>query len=125
MIKKIISIINIILPIILFILLEVFTIPDKFVNIMTLTLVIGWLIPYFVLLLSGIGMLLSSHYKLIFIMNLLNILLSSIVLFLISKIYTSAFLLELITYILFIIMSVINLIYIHKNKYEEYKKGTK
>ena len=122
--KKIISITNIVLPIILFVILLLNPMSESFVNIITFSLLIGWLFPFIFPIIVGISILSSSHLKLSVILNLLTIILSSLLLFLIINIYDSNMKLILIFYIILNILNIINIIYLNiyfHNLYKEEK----
>lgn len=116
MIRKILGILDILVAIISFIVLE-FSNTDKiFSTIMLLTLFVGWILPYIALLLSGIGILIHTKYLINLIFNILNILLTMIILFLCISVYNKNLLLVIIEYSIIIVFSIINIIYIIKNK---------
>ncbi len=122
--KKIISITDIVLPIILFVILLLNPMSESFVNIITFSLLIGWLFPFIFPIIVGISILSSSHLKLSVILNLLTIILSSLLLFLIINIYDSNMKLILIFYIILSILNIINIIYLNiyfHNLYKEEK----
>lgn len=122
--KKIISITDIVLPIILFVILLLNPMSESFVNIITFSLLIGWLFPFIFPIIVGISILSSSHLKLSVILNLLTIILSSLLLFLIINIYDSNMKLILIFYIILNILNIINIIYLNiyfHNLYKEEK----
>lgn len=102
------AILNIIIPIILFIILLFSDISENFINIMTLTLVVGWILPYITLILTGISLLNKSHKKLCLTINIINIILTSILLFLIISIIDKKLIIVLIEYSTILIMSIIN-----------------
>ena len=122
--KKIISINDIVLTIILFVILLLNPMSESFVNIITFSLLIGWLFPFIFPIIVGISILSSSHLKLSVILNLLTIILSSLLLFLIINIYDSNMKLILIFYIILSILNIINIIYLNiyfHNLYKEEK----
>ncbi len=105
--------INIIIPIILFIIFNLTTKIDKqIISIITITLFIGYLMPYFVLLITGISMLTKTHYRLSLIINISNIILSLIFVILIASVINKNLIVMLITYIIIAIISIINIIYL-------------
>lgn len=110
--KKIISIINFILTIIVFIILFFTNVSEKFVNIITLSLIIGWIMPYFSLLISGLTIYLEKHLKMSLVFNILSFLVSIFLIYLCLKIYTKSFLNLIINYILISIINVINIFYL-------------
>jgi hypothetical protein len=112
--KKILALINIIIPIISFILLFFFDYSDNIIYIILMTLFIGWIIPYLNLLITGIAILNDSHYKLARIFNIFSIILNIVIIFFIISLYEKKFLLMIIEYSIFIVISIINVIYFHK-----------
>ncbi len=107
------TLLNIIIPIILFIILNFTTkIDEQIISIITITLFIGYLMPYFVLLITGICMLTKTHYRLSLIINILNIILSLMFIILIASIINKNLIVMLITYIIIAINSIINIIYL-------------
>lgn len=110
-----IKFINVILPIILLMILLFTNIGDNFVYIISLTMVIGWFLPYVSLILTGISMFNNSHKKLALFLNITSILLSLIIIFLIVKIFEKSFTIALIEYIIITILSTINTIIIYKD----------
>ena len=115
MIKKILSITNILLPIIFFAVLQFNTMSPSFVNIMTMTLLIGWALPFFFPIITGICLLKSSHHKLSITINILNFILTILIILLISIIYDSHLLLVLIFYSILSLLNIINVIFIFKD----------
>lgn len=111
MIKKTLSITNIIFSIILFIVLLFSEIADNFVYIMFLTLIIGWIMPYLTLLISGIAFLTESHSKLTLVFNILSFLLTLFLLLLNIKIYEKKLLILVIEYIIIGTINLLNIIY--------------
>lgn len=106
--EKTLSVLNIISPIILFIVLLFADISENFINIMTLTLVIGWILPFISLLLTGICIINKSHKKLCLTINIINILLILILLFLIISILDKKLIIVLIEYSIILIISTID-----------------
>ena len=99
---------NTLIPIILFIILLFLKISESFINIMTLTLFIGWAIPYIVLILTGISILNRSHKKIALTINILNIILTLILIILILSIINKLLIGLLIEYIIIFIITIIN-----------------
>ena len=118
--KKILSITDILLPIILFILLEFFEINDYFIDIITLTLVVGWLFPFFINIITGITLLINSHKKLTFYSNILSFILCLIILSYLIMIFNHSFIYPIILYSILGILHIINsMVYIIEKKKEE------
>ncbi len=113
--KKILTYSNIIIPIILFIILILTTeITDSLLYIVILTLFIGFIMPYIVLLTTGISLFNNSHHKMALILNIFNIFLSAILLYLIILIINKNLIILLIEYIIMLTVSIINTIYFIK-----------
>jgi len=128
--KKLLNIklLNIVIPLIMLVILLCTNIGDNFIYIMTLTLIIGWLIPYLTLLLTGVCMYLETHTKLSLIINILNILTTLFIIILLIKIFEKSFIIILIEYIIIFILSIINIIILYKNinkGIKEYSKEIK
>jgi len=108
---KILAWINIIFPLILFIILNITEYSDNIVTIITLTLFVGWLIPYINTFLTGIALLTQTRYKMGAISNLLSTILSIIIIIMIISIYDNNFLSMLLEYIALATLNTINTIY--------------
>lgn len=110
-ITSILALINILIPIILFIILLFTKLGESALYYIALSLIIGWAIPYFVLIITGISMYNINHPKLSFAFNSFNILLIIVLIFFIIKLYSKELLIFLIENIVILIISLINLIY--------------
>ena len=118
--KKIIAIVNIVLPIILFILMEFFEINDYFIDIVTLTLVVGWLVPFLVNIISGITFLNNSHKKLTFYSNVLSLILCFIILSYLMMIFNRSFIYPIILYSILSVLHILNgIVYLGENRKEK------
>lgn len=121
--KKILIISNIIIPIILFAILLLNNMSSNFVYIMTLTLIVGWIIPFISPIITAISILTDKHHKLSLIFNIFSLLLSILLIILTILIYDSNLLLILIEYCILALLLIINIIYyiiyLHTNKDEE------
>lgn len=117
--KKILSIINIILPIILFSLLFLFDYSDNIIYIIIMSLFVGWIIPYINLMITGLSVMIDNHHKLSLVFNILNILLNALLIFLIALIYEKKFLIMIVEYAIMLILSIINTIYFKKKVDED------
>ena len=117
--KKILSIINIILPIILFSLLFLFDYSDNIIYIIIMSLFVGWIIPYINLMITGLSVMIDNHHKLSLVFNILNILLNALLIFLIALIYEKKFLIMIVEYAIMLILSIINTIYFEKKVDED------
>ena len=109
--ENIIPVLNIIISLTLGIILLFSKLSDNTIYIMVMSLIVGWAIPYLVLLITGITMLYKIHYKLTLIFNIINILLCILLLFLVISIYDNKMLVFLVDYIIIGIMSITNVIY--------------
>ena len=124
--EKVLMLTNIILPLILFAILLFAKLSEKFMSIISLTLIIGWALPYFVLIITGLSIYNKSHKKLGLTLNILNIILLIFLIILISSIIEKKLVLILVEYILMLIISLINsitfIIYLRKNRDPEIDK---
>ena len=127
--KNWLVILNISLSIILFGVLLFWNIGDKFMYIMALTAVIGWFMPYLVLLITGITMYRNILQKCSLIFNFVSILLCIVIIYFVVKIIEKSFIIMIVEYSIIIIMNIINIIWIIKEiknkidkEYEEIKK---
>ena len=105
------KILNILLPILMFILLLVFKLSEKTIYLFVMTLIIGWALPYFVLLITGFAQVKNLFHKLGLTLNILSIPLCIIMLFLVISIYEPKQLIFIIEYSIIIIMNILNIIY--------------
>lgn len=111
--KKLI-ILNTLVPILLFIILLLLNISEKFISIMTLTLFIGWALPYLTLILTGLSILNKSHRKPALIINIVNSILTLVLIILIISIIDKLLIGILIEYIIILIITIINIISLSK-----------
>lgn len=111
--KKLI-VLNTLVPIILFIILLFLNISENFINIMTLTLFIGWALPYLTLILTGLSILNKSHRKLALTINIINSLLTLVLIILVLCIIDKLLIGILIEYIIIMIITIINIISLSK-----------
>ena len=116
MIRKILGISDIVLSIVGFVILHFIDVSPIFSTIMMLSLFVGWIMPYIGLILSGIGILIHTRYKINIVFNVFNILLCLLMIFLVVKIYNKTFLVFIIEYGIMIVMSILNIIYTIVNK---------
>ena len=100
MLKKI----NIVLPIVLLLVLLFVRINSDFIYIMSLTLVIGWLIPYITLLLTGIAMYKETHQKLSLASNILSIIMDIIIIVMLILLFNKSFIVIIIALLIIIIL---------------------
>lgn len=109
---KILSIINIIIPIILLFILLIAKLSEDTIYIMMMTVIIGWLIPYITPLITGLALLNKSHHKRALLLNICSILLSIFCISMIIILFDKHFIIMLIEYIIIIILNIINTIYL-------------
>ena len=109
--KNILPLLNIIVSIVLGIILLFSDLSENTTYIMIMSLLIGWAIPYFVLLVTGISMLYKLRPKLTLVFNIINVILCIMLLLYIISIYDKKMIVFLIDYIIIGIFSIINSIY--------------
>lgn len=119
--KKVLALLNIMIPIISFILLFFFDYSDNIIYIILMTLFIGWIIPYLSLLITGISILNDNHHKLTLVFNIFTALLNIVIIFLIISLYEHKFMIMIIEYVIFLILNIINIIYFIKLVKEDTK----
>ena len=73
--ENILAILNVIIPIISLVFLLFAKLSENVIYLMMISALIGWILPYFVPLITGISMLNKSHYKLSLIFNIIGLLL--------------------------------------------------
>lgn len=112
--KKKLSILDTIIPIIMLIILLVTNLSENTVIIITLTLFIGWVIPFFINIITGIILFHDTHHRLGLIANLLNIFLSLIIIILIIRLIDKKLIVLLIEYSILLLLSICNFIYFKK-----------
>lgn len=110
--KYFLPLFNIILALSLFVILLFTNLSENIMYIMIMTLFIGWLIPYIVLLITGISLLHLKKVKLTLIFNIMNILMCLMIIILIIYLYDNKLIIPLIEYIIIAITSIINTIYL-------------
>ena len=106
-----IKILNIILPIVMFIILLICKLSEKTVYLFVMTLIIGWAIPYFVLLVTGFAQIKNLFHKLGLTLNIISIPMCILLLYLVISIYEIKLLVFIIEYIIIILVNIINIIY--------------
>ena len=105
------KVINILLPIVLFIILLFSKLSEKTVYIFVMTLFIGWALPYFVLLITGFAQVKNLFHKLGLILNVISVPMSILLLYLVITIFDKRLLIFVIEYIIIIVMNILNIIY--------------
>ena len=116
--RKIIGFSNIVFGIGLLILLHFVNVSDRFSSIMLMSLFVGWIFPFIGLVVSGLGILIHSNFKITLIFNIVNILVILFMGFLVIKVYDSKLLIVLIEYIVMLVINVLNIVYLMINKDE-------
>ncbi len=112
--KNLLPFINIVVPIIMFILVLFSKLSDNMIYVMIMTIIIGWFIPYIVLLVSGISMIRGLKEKLILIFNILNILVCLMDIILSIILYDYKMLIIIIEYVIMMIISIANVLVLFK-----------
>lgn len=110
--KHLLSIINIIIPIILLVILLFSKLNENIMYLMMITVLIGWIIPYFVLIITGLSLIKNNKPKLTLIFNVVNIFLTIMIFIFLIRLYDKTFLIMVISYVIIFIISIINTIYI-------------
>lgn len=110
--RKLLGSLEIIAALIMLAILLFNNISDNAYYFIMITVFIGWAIPYFITIISGIAILKDSHHKLNIISNILNVILLGLLLFFIHKLYDKGFIIFLIEYIILIVIGIINIIYL-------------
>ena len=114
--RKIIGFSNIVFGIGLLILLHFVNVSDRFSSIMLMSLFVGWIFPFIGLVVSGLGILIHSNFKITLIFNIVNILVILFMGFLVIKVYDSKLLIVLIEYIVMLVINILNIVYLIINK---------
>jgi len=114
--KKKLAILDILIPIILLVILLFSKLSDNTVIIISLTLFIGWVIPYFVNIITGIIIIKNSHHQLGIIANILSIILLLIIITLVIRLLDKGLIVFLVT--------ICNFIYFKKYKKSHPSKST-
>ncbi len=125
--KYFLPVFNILLPIILFLILLLADLSEKIMYLMIMTLLVGWIIPYLVLLITGASLINLKKVKLTLVFNILNILLCTMILILGITIYESKLLIPIVEYIIMLLTSLVNVIYlvIYQKNNKQVKKEDK
>ena len=105
------KLLNIFLPILMFILLLILKLSENTIYIFVMTLIIGWALPYFVLLITGFAQVKNLFHKLGLTLNILSIPLCILMLYLVISIYETKLLIFIIEYSIILIMNILNIIY--------------
>lgn len=118
--KIVLSGINILISLIAIVSLFVFKMSENVVYIMMMTAMIGWIIPYFGPLITGLAILNESHYKRALILNIVSILMIIFILIMIRILYDKKMSVMLITYLVLLVINIINVIYIGRIVKKDY-----
>ena len=122
--KKKLAICDILIPLILLGILLFVKLSDNTVVILMLTLFIGWVIPFFINILTGITLIKDTHQRIGRIANFFNIILTLIIIILTIRLIDKKLIVMLIEYIILLILSVCNYLYLRKYKKEHPSKST-
>ena len=79
--------------------------------IFIMTLFIGWIFPYLVLLITGFAQVKSVFPKLGLTLNVIGIPMCILLIYLVSKIYDGKLLIFIIEYSIIVLMNIINIVY--------------
>lgn len=112
--KKLITL-NIILPLIMFSIILLTGLSEKFMNIITITFIVGWALPFLDLILTGFAMITKTHRKLGVTLNLFNVFALVVLIIFVLCIMEKKLIIILIEYIIILIISVINIIALLKD----------
>lgn len=113
--KKLLAFLNLIIPVISIItIIYTTSLDEKLLSIILLTLIIGCIMPFIALLITGLSILNNTHQKLSITMNTLSLILSLILIILLILIINKNFIALLISYIIVLILNIINIIYFIK-----------
>ena len=123
--RRIIGILNIVLGSCLLILLHFIDVPDVFSSIMVMSLFVGWIFPYIALIIIGIGILIKSNYLITLLFSIINILVIIFMIFLVGRVYSSKFLIVIIEYIIMLVLTIVNIVYLIMNKDEIIRENYK
>ena len=121
--KYILPGINILISVLGILSLLIFRMSENVIYIMMMTVMIGWIIPYFVPLITGIALINKSHYKRALVLNIVSILMIIFLIVMIKILYDKKMLFMLVTYIIFVIINIVNTIYIGIVVKSEYEKN--
>lgn len=122
-VKYLLSGINILISIIAIISLFVFKMSENVVYIMMMSVMIGWIIPYFGPLITGLAILNDSHYKRALIFNIISILMIIFLLIMIKILFDKKMIFMLVTYIVILVINIINIIYLSLIVKKDYDKN--
>lgn len=121
--KYILPGINILISVLGILSLLIFRMSENVIYIMMMTVMIGWIIPYFVPLITGIALINKSHYKRALVLNIVSILMIIFLIVMIKILYDKKMLFMLVTYIIFVIINIVNSVYIGIIVKSEYEKN--
>ncbi len=111
--KKILPVINLILPIILLLLiLFLDNAGERVFYVIYMTGIIGWVLPLFTIFVTGIVQLRKVHHKLALILNIISILLNIFILYFIIRLMSKELILMLTIYVITLLITTCNIVYI-------------
>lgn len=111
--KKILPVINLILPIILLLLiLFLDNAGERVFYVIYMTGIIGWVLPLFTIFVTGIVQLRKVHHKLALILNIISILLNIFILYFIIRLMSKELILMLTIYVITLLITICNIVYI-------------
>ena len=122
--KNKLAILDIILPLIMLVILLLAKLSDNIVVILMLTLFIGWVIPFFINIITGIVLIKDTHQKIGYIANILNVILCLIIIVLAIRLFDKNLIVLLVEYSILLILSICNCIYFKKYKKKHPDKST-
>lgn len=111
--KKILPVINLILPIILLLLiLFLDNAGERVFYVIYMTGIIGWVLPLFTIFVTGIVQLRKVQHKLALILNIISILLNIFILYFIIRLMSKELILMLTIYVITLLITICNIVYI-------------
>ena len=121
--KKILPVINLILPIILLLLiLFLDNAGERVFYVIYMTGIIGWVLPLFTIFVTGIVQLRKVHHKLALILNIISILLNIFILYFIIRLMSKELILMLTIYVITLLITICNIVYIFRRSCLGYEK---
>lgn len=106
------AIVNLLVSIIFGVLLFIGSLSEHMIYLITITLFIGWIMPYIVLFITGIQLIYMKHVKMTFVFNGLCILMCIMDFYFSLKLFDKKMILNLIQYGIMGIICFINFIYL-------------
>ncbi len=119
--KLVLLLVNIILPIVCFLILLFSKLSDNMFYLIMATVLVGWIIPYFSLIITGLEFIGMKHSKMALWFNILSFLINIINIIFTIRLLDKRMIILLVEYILMMFVQIINIIYlwmyIKKNPY--------